>query len=201
MVDSFQHGCSHAERSPEWPARFAAGFPLVLILLNELWCAATDVARAPGAARNGIAAGAQPNASIATFATPTAALVPTPNPATSLGGIQEIADTPGTMVPWARQSRTPALAIQPERGNAAVAWVAWGGTGSSDARVGDVWVRTQAPQGDWRPAQTVSMRPVLNAWGGLGIAWTISDTITIVYGGGAAQGDHSIYQVTSTDGR
>lgn len=110
---------------------------------------------------------------------------------TALGGIQEVADTPGEMVPWAHQSRTPQLAIQPERGSVATAWIAWGGTNSQDTRAGDVWIRTQTPEGDWRPAQTLATREVMNAWGGLGVAWTISDTLTVVWGGGSAQGDRT----------
>lgn len=128
---------------------------------------------------------------------PTATLTPippaTPLPPDASGSWMEIGDAPGEIIPWARWSKTPRLAVHPLRGTATVAWLSW--ANGSDTGTGDVWVRSQGPNGSWGLAQTVNSAPISHYFGGLGIATTVSDTTTIIYGAGGFAGDISLYLV------
>jgi hypothetical protein len=86
---------------------------------------------------------------------------------------------PGSATPWARATRTPALAIRPQDGRAAVAWLVWGG--GPDADAGELWVRVQDVQGRWLDGQTLNRAPLRAFFGGLGITWTLSDTIAVAF--------------------
>jgi len=119
--------------------------------------------------------------------------VPTPPPLAVQGGRTELGQQPGAATPWARATRSPALAICPSDGRAAVAWLAWGG--GPDADAGDVWVRVQDRNGRWRNGQTLNRAPIRSFGGGLGIAWTISETIAVAF----ASADAHIQFVSTRD--
>ncbi len=135
----------------------------------------------------------KPTATVRPTSTPTPTVRPTPPPPALKGGQDELGQQPGTVTPWARSTRSPALAIRPQDGRAAVAWLVWGG--GPDAYAGDVWVRVQSRNGRWIDGQTLNVAPVSRFFGGLGITWTMSDTIAVAYGGE----DTQIYLVSSRD--
>lgn len=138
-----------------------------------------------------------PTATIRPTRVPTPAPPPTPPPPALSGGREIIGQQPGSATPWARSTRTPSLAIRPQDGRAAVAWLSWGG--GPDVYAGDVWVRVQGESGRWMDSQTLSSVPVKSFFGGLGATWTVSDTIAVAYGGGNFDGDTRIYVAASSD--
>src|SRR6266545_1144368 len=69
----------------------------------------------------------KPTATVRPTSTPTPTVRPTPPPPALKGGQDELGQQPGTVTPWARSTRSPALAIRPQDGRAAVAWLVWGG--------------------------------------------------------------------------
>ena len=138
-----------------------------------------------------------PTATIRPTRVPTPAPRPTPPPPALNGGREVIGQQPGLATPLARSTRTPALAIRPQDGHAAVAWLSWGG--GPDVYAGDVWVRVQGESGRWMDSQTLNRAPVKSFFGGLGATWTLSDTIAVAYGGGAFDGDTRIYVAASSD--
>lgn len=127
---------------------------------------------------------------------PTPTVRPTPPPLALLGGRATLGQQPGQAVAWARATRTPALAAQPN-GRAAVAWMVWGG--GPDPYAGDVWVRAQTQPGEWADSQTLNQAPVRSFFGGLALTWALSDTLAVAYGAGGQSGDASIYLARSPD--
>ncbi len=138
-----------------------------------------------------------PTATIRPTRVPTPAPRPTPPPPALKGGREVIGQQPGSATPWARSTRTPSLAIRPQDGRAAVAWLSWGG--GPDVYAGDVWVRVQGESGRWMDSQTLNRAPVKSFFGGLGATWTVSDTIAVAYGRGEFDGDTRIYVAASSD--
>lgn len=139
-----------------------------------------------------------PTATPPPTATPRPTVLPTPMPAFGTGGPAELGQQPGTLTVRSRQVHTPALAISPIDGRAAAAWYVWNGAPNSvlDA----VWVRVQNPVGGWGASQTLTNAPVKLFLGGLGITWTVSDTLAVAFGDGGANGSTRIALVESTDG-
>lgn len=138
-----------------------------------------------------------PTATMRPTRVPTPAPRPTPPPPALNGGREVIGQQPGSATAWARSTRTPSLAIRPQDGRAAVAWLSWGG--GPDVYAGDVWVRVQGENRRWMDSQTLNRAPVKSFFGGLGATWTVSDTIAVAYGGGNFDGDTRIYVATSSD--
>ncbi|HEU4328910.1 MAG TPA: sialidase family protein [Roseiflexaceae bacterium] len=128
---------------------------------------------------------------------PTERPVPSPPPPPAAGAAT-LGQQPGYVTVRSRQVHTPALAVRPEDGRAAVAWISWGG--GLDAYAGDVWVRAQGPAGDWYAAQTLNAGPVKSFFGGLGATWTVSDTLVVGYGDGGQDGATRLWLTRSADG-
>ncbi|KAB8140780.1 hypothetical protein F8S13_22525 [Chloroflexia bacterium SDU3-3] len=138
-----------------------------------------------------------PTATLRPTVEPTEVPRPTPPPPALTGSRAVLGLQPGSATPWARATRSPALAMRPADGRAAVAWLVWGG--GADVYAGDVWVRVQGPQGGWGDGQTLATAPVKSFYGGLGITWTVSDTIHVAFGRGAQDGDTQILLASSPD--
>ena len=127
-------------------------------------------------------------------APPTPTVRPTPPPLALLGGRATLGQQPGRAAAWARATRSPALAAQPN-GQAAAAWMVWGA--GPDPYAGDVWVRAQIRPGEWAESQTLNRAPIRSFFGGLALTWALSGTLVVAYGAGGQDGDTRIYLARS----
>lgn len=140
-----------------------------------------------------------PTATLRPTATARPRVLPTPPPARLAGGVVELGQQPGTATVRSRQVHTPALAIRPQDGRAAVAWYVWGAQVEA-SYAGDLWVRVQDRQGRWAAAQTLNAAPIGGFLGGLGITWTVSETLAVLYGAGGQGGDWGVRLSERRDG-
>lgn len=138
-----------------------------------------------------------PTATVRPTHVPTPPPLPTAPPALLAGGRATLGQQPGTATPWARATRSPALAVRAHDGRAAAAWLVWGA--GPDQYAADLWVRVQSPQGGWGMGQTLNPTPIKSFFGGLAISWAPSDTLAVAYGMGNWAGDTRIFLASSAD--